>query len=82
MNHGYYGVFDKYISLVLSHQKFATDKPLILRAQVYQWQTSSDLRLGSYPQAVRQNSNIVYEFLNLMTSVLEHILASLNRFLV
>ena len=27
MNHGYYGVFDKYISLVLDHRGFATDGP-------------------------------------------------------
>ena len=32
MNHGYYGVFHKYTTLVLSHQKFATDKLLALRA--------------------------------------------------
>ena len=32
MNHGYYGAFDKHMSLVLGHQKFATDKPLALSA--------------------------------------------------
>ena len=33
MNHSYYGVFHKYTTLVLSHRKFATDKPLTLRAR-------------------------------------------------
>ena len=33
MNHVYYGVFNKYTPLVLGHWKFASDKPLALRAQ-------------------------------------------------
>ena len=32
MNHDYYGVFDKHMTLVLVHQKFATDKLLALWA--------------------------------------------------
>ena len=50
MNQGYYSVFDKYTPFVLSHQRFAIDKPLALQALglVYQWQTSSELRLRSY----------------------------------
>ena len=31
MNHGYYSVFDKYMTLVLYHWKFATNKPLALQ---------------------------------------------------
>ena len=46
MNYGHYGVYNKHTILVLSHRKFAIDKPLGLR--VYQRQTSSDLGLGSY----------------------------------
>ena len=43
-----YSVFDKCTPLVLSHWKFATDKPQARRLGVYQWQTSSDLGLGLY----------------------------------
>ena len=50
MNHSYNGVSEKHMTLklVLGHRKFATNKPLVLWAQVYQWQTSYDLTLGSY----------------------------------
>ena len=43
LNHGYYGVFHKYITLILDHWKFATETPSPTRGQ-----TSSDLRLRSY----------------------------------
>ena len=45
MNHGYYGVFNKYTTLVLGHWKFATDKHLILRAQGL---SVANFGLGSY----------------------------------
>ena len=45
INYGYYSVFNKYTTLVLSYRKFAPS-PLGLR--FYQWQSSSDLRLRSY----------------------------------
>ena len=51
MNHGYYGVFNKYTPLTLSHWKLAIDKPLAhicVGFGVHQWQPSADLRLGSY----------------------------------
>ena len=48
MNHSHYGLYNKYTTLVLSHRKLAIDKPLALRARVYQWQASSDLGLGLY----------------------------------
>ena len=33
MKHSYYGVYNKHMTLVLSHRKFAVDKPLALQAQ-------------------------------------------------
>ena len=33
MNHGHYGVYNKHITLVLSHRKLAIDKPLTLQAR-------------------------------------------------
>ena len=48
MNNGYIGAFNKYTSLVLGHRIFVIHKPLACRLGVYQWQTSSDLWLGSY----------------------------------
>ena len=33
MKHSYYGVFNKYMTLVLGNWKFATDKPLALRVR-------------------------------------------------
>ena len=32
MNHDYYSVLNKYMTLVLRHHKFATDKPFALQA--------------------------------------------------
>ena len=49
MNHSEYGVFSKHTTLVLSHQKFATNKPLALWAQVLSAANFlSDLGLQSY----------------------------------
>ena len=59
MNHSYYSVFHKYMTLVLSHRKFATDKSLTLQARglsmanflwpwtwvVYFWNTSTSCSL-------------------------------------
>ena len=48
MNHGHYGMYNKYTTLVVGHRKLAINKPLALRARVYQWQASSDLGLRLY----------------------------------
>ena len=48
MNHGHYGVYNKHTTLVLSHWKFAVDKPLALRARGLSMANSSDLGLGLY----------------------------------
>ena len=49
MNHGYYGVFNKYITLVsLVIRKLPMINPSPFGLGVYQRKTSSDLRLTSY----------------------------------
>ena len=49
MNHGYYGAFNKYTTLVFGYRKFATDKALALQAQGLSVAAAfSEFRLGSY----------------------------------
>ena len=33
MNHGHYGIYNKHTTLILGHQKLASDKPLALQSQ-------------------------------------------------
>ena len=33
MNHGYFGEYNEYTTLILNHRKFTIDKPLCLRPQ-------------------------------------------------
>ena len=50
------GVFHKYTTRVLGQRKFATDNPEPKGQRVYQWQISSDVRLGSYTCGIHHSS--------------------------
>ena len=52
INHGYYSIFHKYTTLVLSHQKLALINPSPFRLRDNQWQTSSDFQLRSHTYGI------------------------------